>query len=102
MNVRVYSPFSTGKIQEFDDGTQELDLGDFVVQKTQQDQFVTPKTDERLDTIAFRSYRDLVPDGDKYYWVICVANDIEMALDEEEFVGKEIIVPNILDFKLRN
>lgn len=102
MEVQVYSPFSTGKVMSFDDGTQELDMGDFSIVKTAQDDFYTPKTEERLDPIAFSFYNESVPDGDKYYWVIAIANDIEMPLDEDEFVGLELIIPNILDFKLRN
>lgn len=102
MKIQEYSPFITGTITEFEDGTQELDLGDFVIVKTSDDKFVRPQNGDILDKIAFDEYRDIIENECKYWWLIAYANNIEFGLNSEEFAGKELIIPNILDFKLRN
>jgi len=94
--------YSTGKIITFDDGSQELDRGDFSIVGTQNDFYLTPGENQRLDKIAWEQYSDLVPNAAKRWYVIALANDIENPLDEIEFIGIQIVIPNILDFKLRN
>lgn len=102
LKLREENLYSTGRITTFDDGTQELDQGDFSIVGTQNDFYLTPSQGQRLDSIAYDQYKDTVPNPGKRWWVIALANDVENPLDDTEFIGKEIVVPNILDFKLRN
>jgi hypothetical protein len=53
-----------------------------------------------LDDIAYRFYKDVDPYADKWYWVIADANDIENPLDLSAYVGKDILIPDLLTVKL--
>lgn len=102
ITVQAYSPFITGQIVRFDDGTTELDFGDVNIVRTKNDAYVTPEGGDDLFQIAFDSYKDVIDDAGKYYWLIATANDIDNPLDPEEFTGRELIVPYMIDFKLNN
>lgn len=104
--LKEYSPYGAGnprgKIIQFDDGTMEMDMGELDITRTNKDRFMTPTNSSRLDGIAYEYYVESVSDGGKYWWLLAVANDIDNPLDKSEFVGREIIIPDILEFKLRN
>lgn len=56
---------------------------------------------ERLDLLAWRFYKDEVPDPSKYWWAIADANNIYNPFDLSEWVGKNILIPDIQQVKLK-
>ena len=52
---------------------------------------------DRLDLIAYRYYKELIVEADKYYWLIADANDILNPLDLSSYIGREIVIPDILN-----
>lgn len=64
------------------------------------DQYYTVRHGDMLDSIAYRYYKDVDPFADKWYWVIADANDIENPLDLSAYVGKDILIPDLLTVKL--
>jgi hypothetical protein len=66
------------------------------------DKYYTLKENERLDLLAYRFYKDEVPDPSKYWWAIADANRIYNPFDLADFVGKDILIPDIQQVKLKS
>lgn len=66
----------------------------------ERDQYHIVKKDERIDLIAYKYYSNRVEDSSKFWWVIADANDIQNPLDISEYVGKQILIPNISNLLL--
>lgn len=49
---------------------------------------------ERLDLIAYNSYKDQVDRAAELWWVIADANNIFNPLDLSEYVGSSLLIPN--------
>lgn len=61
------------------------------------DSYYTVGLEDELSVISYRVYKDLVTDPSKYWWVIADANNIENPLDITSYVGKELLIPNLLN-----
>lgn len=57
--------------------------------------------EDRLDLLAYKYYSGVVEDASKYWWVIADANNVMNPLDLEGFVGRDILIPNILTVLLK-
>lgn len=55
---------------------------------------------DRIDKLAYNYYKDKVSDPSKYWWVIADANDIQNPLDLTDYVGTDIVIPDILKVPL--
>jgi hypothetical protein len=55
---------------------------------------------DRIDLIAYKYYGNKTADSSNYWWVIADANLIDNPLDLSDYVGKEIIIPDLLTVKL--
>lgn len=64
------------------------------------DQYHIVKKGDRIDLIAYKYYSKRVEDSSKFWWVIADANDIQNPLDIEQYVGKQILIPNISNLLL--
>ena len=65
------------------------------------DKYHTLLEGETLDQVAFRYYASRAGDNAaELWWVIADANGIVNPFDLEEFVGKELLVPNYDKFNL--
>lgn len=100
--LRENNLYRNGVLIEFE-GTDEVllsrDLLD--IEGTLQDSYHTVLESDRLDLIAYKYYKNKVSDSSKYWWVIADANAIYNPLDLSELVGEEILIPNILNTKLK-
>lgn len=63
----------------------------------EQDKYYTVSTEENLTLIAYKNYRGIVADPSKYWWVIADANNIYDPMDLADYVGEQILIPNILN-----
>ena len=101
IKVRENNLYINGRIIEFPNGEQLL-LRDLLIIKGEQgDEFHTVVNGDRLDVLASRRYRKFVEDASKYWWVIADANSIQNPLDLSEFIGTQILIPNILNLRLK-
>lgn len=89
--------YRNGSILLFDEGDGMLvrDTIDFV--GGGEDMYHTVKQADRIDLLAYNYYKNRVADASKFWWVIADANNIENPLDLSEFVGKDILIPNIMN-----
>ena len=97
-----YNPYQNAQIVVVEDDIMEMEFPDYAYQKSENDVYYTPLRGEKLTDIAYKYWDEIVPNAGKYWWVIAYANDIVNPLDESEYVGKEVLIPDILQFKLIN
>ena len=55
---------------------------------------------DTLDGLAEKFYGDTIQNASKAWWVIADANFVYNPLDLSEWLGKEMLIPNILKVKL--
>ncbi len=102
VSLKLSNPYANGRIINYADGTGRM-IRDIVDYKpTETDDYYTVTVNDVITRIAYKFYKDKVLLPSHYWWVIADANSIKNPLDISGFAGKEIIVPNILNFKLVN
>lgn len=83
-------------VVEFNSGPPLL-LREFVnYEPNVNDKYHTVTRTDRIDLIASRYYSGIVEDASKFWWVVADANGIMEPLSLEEYIGKTIIIPDIL------
>jgi len=92
--------YRNGTILIFDNGEGLLvrDLIDFV--GGSEDRYHTVKINDRIDLLANLYYKSRVEDASKFWWVIADANNIENPMDLTDFIGTDILIPNIMNVLL--
>lgn len=98
----VSNMFANGKMIVFSDGSAKLVRDRVVYEPAEPDDYYTVKYGDRLTSIAYLFYKNKVLLPSHYWWVIADANKIRNPLDLSSWVGKDIVIPNILNFKLSN
>ena len=102
VELRENNLYRNGEIVSFEDTGEELLLREpLVIIPSEQDEYYLVKALDRLDLIASKKYGKYVPDASKYWWVIADANGIQEPLDLSEYLGKQILIPNILNVLLQ-
>lgn len=89
--------FRNGQILLFDNGEGMIIRDTIEFTGESEDMYHTVKMNDRLDLLAYNFYSSRVEDASKFWWVIADANSIENPLDLTEFVGKNILIPNIMN-----
>ena len=100
LTVSQYNLYSNGRIIKFSNGEQLLvrDLIEYEPQEN--DIYHKVKASDELSILAWRYYSNFIENASKYWWIIADANSIENPLYLTDLVGTEIVIPNILNFKL--
>ncbi len=94
--------YQDGRLITFQDGTQELENSLDTYQEGEEDDIKILTDKDQLDLLAHNYYKEDLTEAEKYWWVIARANqEIENPLYLEEFIGQEILIPNISKFKLQ-
>lgn len=101
LELRGNNLFRNGFIVEFANGEQLLLRDKLEWSGSIEDEYYTLKQWDRLDTLAYKKYSDFVEDASKYWWVIADANNITNPLILKDFIGKEILIPNILNVLMK-
>lgn len=99
--VRDNNLYANGAVIVFDNGEEALYREPLVIEPKNDDKYHTVTTFDMLDALAYKYYSPFVEDASKYWWVIADANNIQNPLELEEYVGKQILVPNILRIRLQ-
>lgn len=102
ISLPISNLYANGKILVFKDGTGKLKREPVTYIPSEPDDYYTVRINDRLTSIAYKFYNDKVLLPSHYWWIIADANKIKNPLDLSALVGNEIIIPNILNFKLSN
>lgn len=102
IQLKLSNLYANGRIIIYSDGTGRLvrDIINYV--PAEMDDFYTVSMDDVITRIAYKFYKSKVELPSHYWWIIADANNIKNPLDLTDFIGKEIVIPNILNFKLAN
>ncbi len=102
LELRGNNLYRNGSIILFDE-TDELILqrDNIDMSGAVTDAYHLVRKEDRLDLLAYNYYKNTVEDASKYWWVLADVNDIFNPLDLSEYVGKEILIPNILTVLLK-
>ena len=100
IKLRESNPYRNGEIQVFPNGDQELVRKKIIWNGGENDRYYTVRDTDTLDKIAWSQYKDIVDKPEWYYWVIADANEIENPLDLSDYIGDEIVIPDIQLFLL--
>jgi hypothetical protein len=96
--------YANGRIIVFSDGSTKLIREPIEYEVSEPDDYIVIKHGDRLTELANRFYKDKVLLPSHHYWIIADANRtiIRNPLDISHLVGKQIVIPNILNFKLKD
>ena len=100
IELRESNAYSDGSLVQFSNGEQELERKVVEWEGNENDRYYTVRIDDYLDKIAYKAYNDVVDKPEFYWWVIADANLIDNPMDISEFVGKDLIIPDIQIFLL--
>lgn len=100
IRLRDDNPYANGRINAYADGTAELDRDFPEYNGGEGDQYYTVKIGDELDEIAYRYYKNKLENAQRYWYVLADVNNIENPLDISDWVGRNIVIPDILNFKL--
>lgn len=101
IKVKTNNLFRNGKVNSYSDGFKSLDRERIQYEAEERDVYHLVTSEDSLDQLAFRYYAKQVADASKYWWVIADANAIDNPMDISEFIGTEILIPNIMNIQLR-
>ena len=93
--------YVNGSIIDFPaQGEQILARKPLVIVAEEGDEWHLVKMTDRIDVIAWKHWGEVVADASKYWWVIADANNVYNPFDLSSYVGKYILVPDILRIRL--
>jgi hypothetical protein len=56
---------------------------------------------DQLDALAYKYWKDQVADAERLWWVLAWVNGIDSPHDLTAYVGRRLLVPDIIAFKLQ-
>lgn len=92
--------YAYGYIFDYGEGLFSLERALLNVEATKLDKYHIVRDFDRLDRIAYQYYKFVVSDASKYWWVIADTNLIDNPLDLTDWVGKELLVPDLIRIRL--
>jgi len=97
--VQANNLYANGRVVQFKDGTHilirdKLKFTDFI-----KFDYHTVIEDDELSAIAYKYYKSKAQDSSKYWWVVADVNNIMKPYDISDLIGKELVIPNILEVK---
>lgn len=92
--------YAGGSLIIFDDGRRILEVKERKPTKNLQFQTHLVVAGDELTILAHIYYGSLVPKAKNYWHVIANANNIEKPWRLEEYIGEEIIIPHLPQWKV--
>jgi hypothetical protein len=102
--LSINNPYANGRVIVFADGSTKLVRDIVQYTPTEPDDYHTVKINDRITAIANFFYQGKVLLPSHHWWIIADANRklIRNPLDLSHLKGKQLVIPNILNFKLSN
>lgn len=88
--ITKYNLYANGAIYKFDGGTSMLIRNRFDIEGKETDKYHTLRIDDTLDYLANIYYKDVM-----LWWLIAEANEIFNPLDLTEYIGQQLLIPNV-------
>ena len=82
------------RISVLEDGTEELQRNVIEYKASDKDRLERVKISDTIDKIAYRVYKDFLPNAQRYWFLIADVNNIENPLDLSAYIGKSLIIPD--------
>lgn len=101
LQLKESNLYARGTVDEYPDGTLELNRPDINYEPQPSDRLYRVMPTDTLPRIAHEQYQGQVRDPHEYWHVLSQANGIENPLDLSELVGEDMIVPDVIEWKLR-
>lgn len=92
--------FINGVILDFGGDEKILTREPIEIKGSQNDRYHLVKYRDTLNRLAWEYYQELQEDTSKLWWVIADANNIFNPLDISEYIGKEIIIPDLIRLRM--
>lgn len=87
--------YAYGRIIQLNDTEQLLQRDLLVWNGAQTDKYHILKEGDRLDLLAYQYWNKVVENSSKYWWVIADVNGIQNPLELSEYVGMQLVIPDI-------
>ncbi len=101
VELRDNNLFVNGTILDFG-GDEQIFVRELLpIKPKNEDKYHVVINGDRLDKLAYSYYNNVVEDSSKYWWVIADANDIFNPLDLSDFIGREILIPDLPRVRLQ-
>ena len=100
LELRDNNLFINGTVYDFGDDEQILLRENMEIIGNEMDKYHIVKENDRLDVLAWTYYKNIVEDASKFWWLIADANKIYNPLDLSSYVGKEILIPDLIRIRL--
>lgn len=100
LELRDNNLFINGVLYDFGGDEQVLFRDIFPITGNEQDKYHIVKDSDRLDKLASFYYSNVVEDASKFWWLLADANDIYNPLDLSSWIGKQILIPDLIRVKL--
>ncbi len=102
VELRENNRFAGGVIETFADSTQELSAQSYdkAISAIKDYQLKDVVIGNEISCITYEMYKSSVEDASKFYWLICLANDIDKAWELDNLAGENLRVPDVIQFKL--
>lgn len=94
-NLSAYNAYQDGKIFALESGNYTTRTP-IVWQPQPNDKYYAIKKDDTLESIAQNAYQAYKENACLYWWLIADVNKIYTPLDLSNYIGKKIIIPDIL------
>lgn len=95
LTLKKYDLYQNGFVEAHPNGEQYLtrDLVDY--EGDERDRFHQVMETDTINYIAWKYYKNEIENASKYWWVIADANLIDNPMDLSEYVGKNLLIPNL-------
>lgn len=94
LNIRPTNLYSNGYIIDFPEEGESLLLRDIIdFPDSPNDAYYTVIGNERLDLIAYESYKDRIDRAAELWWVLADSNGIFNPFDLSGYIGQELRIP---------
>lgn len=100
VKLSQFNMYANGSLLIFSDGEMWLERDEINYDYSKGDKIHKVVEGETLTRIAWKYYRGLVGNSQFYWYLIADVNDIENPMDLSDYVGKNIIIPDLLKIKL--
>ncbi len=92
--------FFGGTFYKYADGTIDLQAPTYKVPENFKFTLHKVVQGQTLDRIAFANYGKLVEKASRYWWLIAEVNGIDRPWDLSDWVGKDLIIPDIFQYQV--
>lgn len=101
IQLRKNNLYVNGKVVRFDNGEELLLRDTEQLSDTLTDKYHLLKKGERLDQLAWKYYRHVAKDAAKFWWIIADTNNIFNPMELQQYVGTDLVIPNLTKALIR-